>query len=135
MMRLWPCKRYVDQFAVYGGGNAVEFRTVQAVIVESDATDRHYIPALAHADNRVIAAIGHVEVRTVVKGRVARPVDVIGVSVNGGKINRPVQGPRLDAADRPKSEGQVGGISDDTEIDDGDRVVKRLADKQLAHHR
>ena len=56
MMRLWPCKRYVDQFAVYGGGDAVEFRTVQAVIVECDATDRHYIPALAHADNRVIAA-------------------------------------------------------------------------------
>jgi hypothetical protein len=63
------CDRHVDRRTVCRGGDAVEVRIVQRAVVESDAADRYHVAVLMHADDRVVASIGDVEIRAVIQGR------------------------------------------------------------------
>src|SRR5215468_1205919 len=53
--------RHIDHRTVCGGGNAVEARIVQRG-VEGDAADRYNGAVLTHADDRVVASIGDIEI-------------------------------------------------------------------------
>ena len=81
---------------------------MQRAVVESDAADRYHVAVLMHADDRVVASIGDVEIRAVIQGRVARPVDVIHVPLNGRKIDRQFQRRRADASNRAWTKDLVG---------------------------
>jgi hypothetical protein len=54
-------ERHIDRLTVCRGGDAVEARIVHRA-VEGDAADRYYVAALTHADDRVVASIGDVEI-------------------------------------------------------------------------
>jgi hypothetical protein len=66
-----------------------------------------------------------------IQSRVACPGAAVRVSLNGRKIDRQFQRRRADARNRIWTEDLIGGDSDEFEVDDGDCVVERLADKQL----
>jgi len=89
------------------------------------------VAVLTHADDRVVAAISNIEIRAVIQGRIARPVDASSVSLNGRKIDWQFQRRRADAVNRARTKDLVRGGSEDCEISDGNCVVERLADKQL----
>jgi hypothetical protein len=55
----------------------------------------------------------------------------INVSLNRGEINWQLQEGRTDASNRTQTEDLIGCGSEDYEIDHGNRIVERLADKQL----
>ena len=69
-----------------------------------DAADRHHAAVLTHADDCVVASIGDVEVRALIERCVARPVDVVGVPLNGRKIDRQIQPRRADATNRARGQ-------------------------------
>ena len=102
-------------------------------VVDADVADRYHAAVLTHADDRVVASIGNVEVRALIEGCVARPIDVVRVSLNGRKIDGQIQRRRADATDRTQTKDLVGGGSEGDEVDDRDRVVEWLTDKQLPY--
>src|SRR5262249_1917922 len=53
--------RPLDALTVCRGGYAIEARIVQRA-VESDAADRYHGAVLTHADDRVVASIGDIEI-------------------------------------------------------------------------
>ena len=62
-----------------------------------DTADPYHASVLMHADNRVVASIGNVEVRAVIQGCIARPLEFVEVSLNRRKIDRQIQPRRADA--------------------------------------
>jgi hypothetical protein len=78
-----------------------------------------------------LTAIGDEEVGVFIQSRIACPAAAVLISRNGRKIDRQFQRRRADARNRVWTEDLIGGDSDDFEVDDGDRIVERLADKQL----
>ena len=78
----------------------LRFALFSGPLSSSDAADRYHAAVLTHADDRVVASIGDVEIRAVIQGRVARPGDAIHVSLNGRKIDRQIQRRRADATNR-----------------------------------
>jgi hypothetical protein len=58
-------------------------------------------------------------------------LDVLRVSLNGRKIDGEIQRRRADATDRAETKDLVGGGSEGVQIDDRNRVVEGLGDKQL----
>src|SRR6516165_11768951 len=66
--------RHIDRLAVCRGGDAVEAPIIPwTVAVDGNAADRHHAAVLAHAEDRVVASIGNVEVGVFIQGGVARP--------------------------------------------------------------
>ncbi len=84
-------ERHIDRRTVSGGADAVEACVVQRAVVDRDAADCYHAAILTHADYRVVASIGNVEIRAVIQGGVARPVEAIRVPLNGRKIDRQFQ--------------------------------------------
>jgi hypothetical protein len=56
-------ERHIDRVTICRGSDAIQPRILhRAVLVNIDAADRYHAPILTHADDRVIASIGNVEV-------------------------------------------------------------------------
>src|SRR6266581_7018154 len=53
--------RHIDVLTVCRGGDAIEACIVQRA-VKSDAADRYHVAVLTHADDRVVASIGDIEI-------------------------------------------------------------------------
>jgi hypothetical protein len=100
-------ERHIDRRRVRGGRDAVEanaFIVRPPVAADVDTAGRHNSAVLTHADNCVVASIGDVEVGALIERCVARPVDVVIVPLNRGKIDRQIQPRRADAVDRAEAE-------------------------------
>src|SRR6266487_5283543 len=81
------CKRHVDFAAVWRGGDAVEaVIPVERTAIYLHASDRHHAAVLPHSHDRVVTTVGNVEIGILVEGRVARPVDIVRVSLGGSEI-------------------------------------------------
>ena len=75
-----PRERSVDFVAIGRGGDAV-----QAGGRDVNMPDSHNSAVLRHAHDRVVAAIGDVNIGTPIEGRVARPIDIVRVSLVGAR--------------------------------------------------
>src|SRR5258708_11624110 len=64
-------ERHVDRRTIRRGGDAVDARITERAAVERDMADRYDVADLTHADDRVVGAIGDVDIRAVIEGRVA----------------------------------------------------------------
>ena len=78
---------------------------------EGDAPDRDGGAVLPHPDDRAVALIGNIEVGPGVQSRIARPVDIVVVSLNRRQVDRAVQRLRAYPGDRSQTEDLVGGAA------------------------
>ena len=53
---------HIDYFTVRRGGYTDEARIAQLAAINQHATDRYHAAVLTHADDRVVAAIGNIEI-------------------------------------------------------------------------
>ena len=83
-------ERCENRAGVDGGRNTVQTDIFQRMAVDGDAPNRDDRAVLLHANDRVIALIGDIEIRALIQGRVARPVDVVHVPVDGRQVDRQV---------------------------------------------
>jgi len=80
-----PRERSVDFVAIGRGGDAVQAGVVQLTGRDVNTPDSHNSAVLRHAHDRVVAAIGDVNIGTPIEGRVARPIDIVRVSLVGAR--------------------------------------------------
>src|SRR5262245_47605982 len=87
------CERHVDFAAVWRDGDAVEaVINAERTAIYEHASDRHHMAILPHSHDRVVTTVGNVEIGTLVESRVARPPDIVRVSVGGREIDRKIEG-------------------------------------------
>ncbi len=76
---------------VGGCGDAVQADIVERPAVDHDASDRDDRAVLPHADDRVVARVGDVEVGAIIQCRVARPVGGVPIPFDRSQVDRQIQ--------------------------------------------
>src|SRR5262247_3284202 len=105
--------------------------TERSAVGEPHTTHGYDCAILPHADNRVVSAVGHIEVSPFFESGIAGPVWVFGLDLSRSQVNRFLQRFRLDATDRSHAEDHTVV----NQVDGRDRILKRLADKEGSHRR
>jgi len=124
----------VNSRAIRRGGDAIKAGVVEGATIDIYPSDRYDGAVLAHAQDRIVAAIGDVKLGILLDRRVARPPDVRCLDIGRSKIDRQVEERRIDPANVPGGKDLIARRPGNDEVDHRDGVVERLADKELLHY-
>jgi hypothetical protein len=95
-----------------GCGDAVQADIVERPPIDRDAADSDDRAVLPHANDRVVASVGDVEVGAIIQRRVARPVGVVLIPLDRRQVDRQIQHRRADPGDRSEAEHLVRRAAD-----------------------